>query len=93
MTVSKQNWNKKTELFYFLTGLLVGIVLLAACNKTPTFYNANSNGNSDQVRLSSISNSSCIKLSDSPKKIEHYQVLKFFSSISWQKFMKKKQSN
>ena len=52
----KYNSNKKTDLFYFSAGLLLGVVLLATFYNTPTLYFETVNddsifGQANQVRF------------------------------------------
>ena len=53
---NKYKFNKRTDLFYFSAGLLLGVVLLVTFYNTPTLYFETPNGDSifgqaNQVRF------------------------------------------
>ena len=51
-TLTKYKFSKKSELLYFSTGLILGILLLATFHNTSILYNDNSQlHNSNQVRF------------------------------------------
>ena len=77
MTESWIKYNKKTDLFYFSAGLLLGVVLLATFYNTPTLYFKTVNddsifGQANQVRFYQWLISDLL-----PKKLRGHKISKF----------------